>query len=82
MINKKKRIAELESEIARLSVELKSKNDEINSLKSRLSGDRYCSTFCQRCIHAISYSAYSAFGGTYTSYMCELDNKCKDYKKE
>lgn len=80
MLNKKKRIAELECKIARLSVELKSKNDEINSLKSRLSGDRYCSTFCQRCIHAISCVAYNPISGSYTSYMCELDNKCKDYK--
>lgn len=82
MLNKKKRIAELEREIAKLSTELKNKNDEIDNLESRLSGDRYCSTFCQRCIHAISYPAYSALGSTYTSYICELDNKCRDYERK
>ena len=82
MLNKKKRIAELESEIARLSADLKSKNDEIDDLESRLRGDRVCSISCQRCIHAIKYPVYNAFGSTYTSYMCELDNKCKDYKTE
>lgn len=74
MLNKKKRIAELEAENHMLK-------KEIETLKSRLNGDKYCSNLCQRCIHAISYPSYCAIGGAYTAYMCELDNKCKDYEK-
>lgn len=106
MLNKKKRIAELECENIKLREEIeafkgKLKDDanyskeriaelekekalnlnEIKTLKSRLRGDRYCSEICQHCTHIIKHSYNQPFGNAYTSYICELDNKCKNYEK-
>lgn len=80
MMSKKKKIIELERQISKLKQTIEEKNNEISTLNIQSCEDkRHCSELCQRCIHAISYYETN-FCGTYKRYMCELDNKCKDYR--
>lgn len=80
MMNKKKRIIELEEQILVLKKAVEEKNSKIEILESRIKGDRNCSHLCQRCEHAINYPVFNAQTGTYTHFSCELDNKCRDYR--
>lgn len=75
-----KKIMKLQEQILDLQRDIEEKDKEIATLKGKLSGERHCSQLCQRCIHAIPYPVWNAITGTYTSYLCELDNKCKEYK--
>lgn len=70
----------LHAQIFDLQRDIGEKDKEIEKLKSRLSGERHCSQLCQRCVHAIPYFERYAIVGKRTSYLCELDNKCKEYK--
>lgn len=83
MFNKKKKmISELECQISSLKSEISAKDNEISKYKSRLKGDRVCSALCQNCQHAVEYKSFNGFVGLTTSYLCEFDNQCKDFKKK
>lgn len=54
MFNKKeKMISDLKHQISDLKAKISAKDNEINNYKSRLKGDRACSTLCKNCQHAI-----------------------------
>lgn len=83
MFNKKeKMISDLKHQIRDLKAEISAKDNEINNYKSRLKGDRACSTLCKNCQHAIEDKYFSGFMGLATTYSCELDNRCKDFKSK
>ncbi len=75
MFNKNKlKLLELENKIAE-------KDAEIASLKDRLNGERYCSQLCQNCVHAVKDNSFLAVRYPGNQYLCELDNKCRDFEK-
>lgn len=83
MFNKKKKIiSELERQISDLKAQISAKGNEISMYKSRFKGDRVCSALCQNCQHAVEYKSFNGFVGLTTSYLCEFDNQCKDFKKK
>lgn len=69
-------IAEKEEKIIHLKNEIAEKEEEIATLKGKLSGNRHCSQLCQNCIHAVNNYSYCG-----NRYLCELDNKCRDFEK-
>ncbi len=69
----------LKEKIAELEEIIKSKDENIQTLHSRLSGKHICTGYCSVCTHGIM-TINNIFGGT--SYLCDLEANCKDFERK
>ena len=70
---------ELVDQADRLRRERDALADTVEKLKKQISGARVCTSLCSECVYAIP--SYQPLGGT-IFYLCELENKCADYKRK
>lgn len=70
---------QLKEKILKLEETIKSKDEDIQMLRSRLSGKHICSAHCSICVHSIM-SGYEFLGGK--SYVCDLEVNCKDFERK
>lgn len=77
-----KRRKDLEEENKRLSQKLNDAEKQVDELQDMLKGGHNCSKYCEHCRYGLPYTTYDLWQGVYTRYLCELENKCTDYKKK
>lgn len=77
----REKVKNLQQEVETKTHRYNQLNEELELLKKKLRGERVCDGYCKTCIHSIEQEQY-AYGGVYTTYTCELDCKCKDFKRK
>lgn len=76
----RKKVRNLEFEISYKDSEIESLKNQLQLTEKKIKGGRVCDGYCKSCCHAIVVQNY-CMGGLYQSYSCELDCKCKDFKR-
>lgn len=75
--------------VRRLESENKDRDDVIFRLEKRadetereIRGERVCNECCSVCGHGIKKVSYYPYIGSCENYICELDCKCKDFRRK
>lgn len=76
----KKEFDEMKQEISDLKRENAELNEKNEELKNRIKGERMTGEWCNTCSNSFKISNPS-FCGTYYTYGCLLDVKCKNYER-
>lgn len=77
----KKKTEQYERELCGMKEDIDALRKENHILKQKISGERTCSGYCSACKNKIVETHYSFGTGTYNTYTCILDCKCKDFQK-
>ena len=79
----RKKVAELEEENRRLRRERDDALSRVGELKKRISGERVCGAYCEKCKHGFQTEVQQYVGvGWYNPWRCLLDCKCNGFEKK
>lgn len=70
---------QLKAEIEELKRDYDDLKEDYELQKKKLSGERVCSEFCERCKYGILHG-YNLLG--HRAYSCLLNCKCKDFERK
>lgn len=81
----KQKVIDLGLQLKQKDLDIEHLKNENEILRKKINGERVCGRICSKCEHGIKIGVnWYGCGNLYQNdiYECELDIKCKDFKKK
>lgn len=78
----KKKIVKYEEDLVHMKQDMDALRKENDTLKRKINGERVCSGYCAVCKNRIEETHYGFAIGSYKTYSCALDCRCKDFERD